>query len=89
MIKNPTTICTHLHDTVTGLDIPIIIELNSRGLQIEPARDEDQYVTYNHIFPRDIWLEYYDGELVLRAWDGTSEDPVVNHTIIPRKTEGE
>jgi hypothetical protein len=80
---NKTIIRTTLKDyTSKDADtLDVVIEITADGIEIRPANDEDLHLGKFH---REVWVEFYCSQLRTIIWDGTQEDPVIQHVLLEK-----
>lgn len=83
--KDTTTIKTTLKDYASNHKgtLDVVIEISPSGIEIRPANEEDLYAG-NGVFRREAWTEFYGSQLQTYVWDGTQEDPVLQHVLLTK-----
>lgn len=61
--------------------LDVLIEISDQGITITP-KPPLNYAGPEGIFPREVFIEFYLEGLRVHIWDGTSEDPAMQHTVM-------
>lgn len=79
---NRLIIKTTLKDNASedGATLDVVIEISEQGVEIRPAKTEDFYSEGSH--RREVWVEFYIKQFQTYIWDGTMEDPVIQHVLL-------
>ncbi len=83
--NNKTIIKTTLKDNASGKgnSLDVVIEIGADGIEIRPANEED-YRNSDGVFHREVWVEFYLSQFQTFIWDGTQEDPVIQHVLLEK-----
>ena len=83
---NRLIIKTTLEDTASedGATLDVVIEISAQGVEVRPANKEDLYGGKEKTFRREVWTEFYLSQLQTYIWDGTQEDPVIQHVLLEK-----
>lgn len=63
--------------------LDVVIEITADGIEIRPANEEDLYAG-DGSFRREVWVEFYCSQFQTYIWDGTQEDPVIQHVLLEK-----
>lgn len=83
--NNKMVIKTTLKDNASedNASLDVVIEIGVDGIEIRPANEEDRYVG-NGPLHREIWVEFYLSQFQTFIWDGTQEDPIIQHVLLEK-----
>jgi len=82
-IRIKTTFYDHARDKPEDFPLEMTIEICSQGITITPTNDDDKFSEH---FIRDTFVEFYLSQMVTHVWDGTQEDPVIQHVLLEKGT---
>ncbi len=75
-----TTLKDHASEHESTLDV--VIEISADGIEIRPAHDIDLFG--DGVYRREVWVEFYCSQFQTFIWDGTQEDPVIQHVLLEK-----
>jgi len=80
--NNKITIRTTLKDYASEDDgtLDVVIEITADGIEIRPANDIDLFG--DEVYRREVWVEFYLKQFQTYIWDGTQEDPIIQHVLL-------
>ena len=83
--NNKITVRTTLKDysSEDAGTLDVVIEINADGIEIRPANEKDLYAG-DGTYHREIWTEFYCSQFQTYIWDGTQEDPVIQHVLLEK-----
>ena len=83
-IDNKLIIRTTLKDHASedGGTLDVVIEITAEGVEIRPAHDID--IFGDGVYNREVWVEFYCSQFKALIWDGTREDPVIQHVLLEK-----
>jgi len=73
------------HASENGKTLDVVIEISADGIEIRPANEVDLYEG-DGSFRREVWTEFYLSQFQTYIWDGTQEDPVIQHVLLEKGT---
>lgn len=84
-MTDTTTIKTTLRDygSEDESTLEVLIIITPDGIEIRPANEEDLYAGGGS-FRREVWVEFYLSQFQTYIWDGTQEDPVIQHVLFAK-----
>ena len=62
--------------------LDVVITISSEGVEIKPVHDIDLFG--DGVYNREVWVEFYCSQFQAYIWDGTQEDPVIQHVLLEK-----